>query len=158
MRAWHKYNKRRQTRNLGVVNLPANQCSGSMTFWCGSGSADPCLCLVDLDPGSGFCYFRHWPSRCRQKTNFLKKFFLLITFCRYIYIIFQRQKSKRSKKRNQGFAYYFCLLIEGSGSGSTPLWSGSGRSKKMWIRWIRIRNTAANRCSGIVQGCCFSSS
>jgi hypothetical protein len=28
------------------------QCSGSMTFWCGSGSgsADPCLCLMDPDP------------------------------------------------------------------------------------------------------------
>ncbi len=32
----------------------------------------------------------------------------------------------------------------GSGSGSIPLTSGSGsgRSKNMWIRWIRIRNTA----------------
>jgi hypothetical protein len=30
-----------------------NQCCGSMTFWCGSGSADPCLYLwlMDLDPG-----------------------------------------------------------------------------------------------------------
>jgi hypothetical protein len=33
--------------------------------------------------------------------------------------------------RNQGFSYYFCLLIEGP---------GSGRPKNM-IRWIRIRNT-----------------
>ncbi len=40
--------------------------------------------------GSGTCYFRHWPSRCQQKTNFLTQFFLLITFRRYIYIIFQR--------------------------------------------------------------------
>jgi hypothetical protein len=32
----------------------------------------------------------------------------------------------------------------GSGSGSIPLTSGSGsrRPKNMWIRWIRIRNTA----------------
>jgi hypothetical protein len=28
------------------------QCSGSMTFWCGSGSADPCLQLMDPDPDS----------------------------------------------------------------------------------------------------------
>ncbi len=46
------------------------QCCRSMTFWSGSGSgsADPCLWLLDPDPGSGFCYFRHWPSRCQQKT------------------------------------------------------------------------------------------
>jgi hypothetical protein len=48
---------------------------------------------------------------------------------------------------NQGFSYYFCMLIEGS--GSIPLTSGSGsgshgRPKNMWIRWIRIRNTAQN--------------
>jgi hypothetical protein len=31
-----------------------NKCCGSMTFWCGSvsGSADPCLCLMDSDPTS----------------------------------------------------------------------------------------------------------
>ncbi len=35
-------------------------------------------------------------------------------------------------------------MIEGSGSGSIPLTtgSGSGRPKNIWIRWIRIRNTA----------------
>jgi hypothetical protein len=47
--------------------------------------------------------------------------------------------------RNQGFSYYFCMMIEGSGtgsgSGSIPLTSGSGsgRPKNMWIR---IRNNA----------------
>ena len=38
------------------------------------------------------------------------------------------------------------MMIEGSGSGSIPLTSGSGsgRPKNMWIRWIRIpiHNTA----------------
>jgi hypothetical protein len=28
------------------------QCSGSMTIWCGSGTADPCLWLMDPDPDS----------------------------------------------------------------------------------------------------------
>ncbi len=51
-----------------------------------------------MDPGSGSCYFRHWPSRCQQKTNFLTQFFLLITFWSYIYIIFQRYKVKKSHK------------------------------------------------------------
>ncbi len=38
-------------------------------------------------------------------------------------------------------------MIEGSGSGSKALTNGSGsgsrRPKNNWIRWIRIRNTAA---------------
>jgi hypothetical protein len=46
---------------------------------------------------------------------------------------------------NQGFSYYFCMMIEESGSGSIPLTSGSAsgtwRPKNIWIR-IRIRNTA----------------
>jgi hypothetical protein len=29
--------------------LTTYQCSGSMTFWCGSGYADPCLWLIDPD-------------------------------------------------------------------------------------------------------------
>ncbi len=80
-----------------------------MTFWGGSGSADPCLWLMDPDPDpwSGCCYFRHWSSRCQQKTNFLTQFFLLITF-----------------------SYYFCMMIEGSGSGSIPLTSGSGSGSR----------------------------
>jgi hypothetical protein len=90
--------------------------------------------------GCGICYFRHWPSRCQQKTN-LKKVFLLISLWRYIYIIFQRQKvqKKSQNNRNQGFSYYYWFMIEGTGSGSIPLTSGSGseRLKNMWIRWIR---------------------
>ncbi len=101
--------------------------------------------------GSGACYFCHRPSRCQQKNNkiffflILTQVFLLITFWRYIYIIFQREKVKKSQKnsRNQGFSYYFYMMLEGSGSGSIPLTSGSGpgswRPKNMWIR---IRNTA----------------
>jgi hypothetical protein len=74
-----------------IANQSFFQCSGSMTFWCGSGSADPCLWQMDPDPdpGYGYCYFRHWSSRCQQKT-FLTQFFLLVTFWRYTYIIFQR--------------------------------------------------------------------
>jgi hypothetical protein len=51
---------------------------------------------------------------------------------------------------NQGFPNYFCLVIEGSGtgSGSIPLTNGSGsrRPKNIWIRWIqiRIRNTGSH--------------
>ncbi len=48
------YNGRRKQRSgqrtLALKKIyTKNQCSGSMTFWCGSGSgsADPCLWLVD---------------------------------------------------------------------------------------------------------------
>ncbi len=58
--------------------IRSQQCCRSMTFWCGSGSgsgsADPCFWLMDPDPGSGSCYFRHWPSRCQQKSNFCLNF------------------------------------------------------------------------------------
>jgi hypothetical protein len=53
---------------------------------------------MPLTNESGSCYFRHWPSRCQQKNNFFIKFFLLITFLRYIYVIFQRWKVKKSHK------------------------------------------------------------
>ncbi len=115
-----------------------------MKFWCGSGSgsADPCLWLMYPDPDSGFrsCYLHHWPSRCQQKTN-LKKFRLS-----HIYIIFLKINSQRESQnsRNQGFSYYFCMMIEGSGSIPLTNASRSGRPKNMWIRIrkrIRIRNT-----------------
>ncbi len=118
------------------------QCCGSMTFWCGSGSADPCLWLMYPDPGSGSCYFCHWPSRCLQKTNsflIFSAYYFLKVHLHYFSKIKSQKESQNS--RNQGFSYYFCMMIEGSGSipltnGSGP---GSGRPKNMWIRWIRIR-------------------
>jgi uncharacterized membrane protein YjdF len=60
-----------------------------MTFWCGSGSgsADPCLWIMDPDPA---IFVIDLQDACQQKTNFSTKFCLLITFWRYIYIIFQR--------------------------------------------------------------------
>jgi hypothetical protein len=61
-----------------------------------------------------------------------------------MYIIFKDKKSKKSHKAVgiKVFLTFFCLVIEGSGSGSIPLTDGSGsrRPKNMWIR-IRIRNT-----------------
>ena len=125
----HKY------RNSTGIPLPDKQCCGSMTFWCGSGSGDPCIWLMDPDP----CIFiNDIQDGCKNKI------FLLLSFWRYFYIIFQSWKSQKESQncRNQCFSYFFCLMIEGSGSGS-----GSRRPKNMWIRWIliririRIRNT-----------------
>ncbi len=91
-----------------------------------------------------------------QEISFLNVF-LLFTFWRYIYITFQRLivQMELQNSRNQGYSYYFCLMIDGSGfrsesearSRSTPLTNGSGsrsgrpKAKPLWIRWIRIRNT-----------------
>ncbi len=72
--------------------------------------------------GSGSYYFLHWPSRCQQKTNFLTQFFMLITFWSYHFSKIKSQKGSQNS-RNQGFSYYFFMMIEGSGSGSR---AGSG--------------------------------
>ncbi len=109
-------------------------CCGSVIFLDGTGSADPCLWPMDPDPDP--VYFRPWPLRRQQKTIF----FCLLpgTFWRYgHYIIFLRWKvpKKSQYSKNQGFSYYFCLMIEGS--GSVPLTNGSGSRRPKDIR-IRI--------------------
>ncbi len=40
-------NKTKKYKNVVTSWQPNYQCSGSMTFWCGSGSTDPCLWLMD---------------------------------------------------------------------------------------------------------------
>jgi hypothetical protein len=101
-----------------------------MTFWCGSGSGDPCLGLMDPGPDSDpdpaiFVTDLQVPT----KNNFLTLLFLLVTFSMI-----------------QGFLLFLHDRRIGSGSraGSIPLTSGSesgsGRPKNTWIRWIR--NTA----------------
>jgi hypothetical protein len=45
--------------------------------------------------------------------------------------------------RNQCFSYYFCFMIEGSGSISLTNGSGFGSGRPTNI-WIRIRNTGTN--------------
>ncbi len=84
--------------------------------------------------GSGSCYFRHWPSRGQQNTTgSLKKNFCLLLFeGTFTFTSFFKDKMlKRSHKtvgRKQGFSFYFCLIIEGS--GSIPLTNGSGSGSR----------------------------
>jgi hypothetical protein len=54
--------------------------------------------------------------------------FLLIGFWRFFSIIFQRQKVIKNSQNSgyQGFSFYFCLMIEGSGDISVPCANGSG--------------------------------
>jgi hypothetical protein len=90
-----------------LERYPLQQCWGSMTFWCGSGSPDPYLGLMDQDPDSTpdltpffidfkdakkifFLFFfiitcpeaHHLQSK---KFNFLLKLFVKILFCRHYF-------------------------------------------------------------------------
>ncbi len=90
---------------------------------------------MPLTNGSGSCSFCHWPSRRQQITNLKNKLLFEGTFTSFC----KDKKSKRSQNSmDQCFSYYFCLMIEGSGSRSLPLTNGTGWPKNMWIR---IRNT-----------------
>ncbi len=124
------------------------QCSGSMTFWCGSGSgsAYPFLWLMDPDPAI-FVIDLQDPSKKLICNTILSACYFLKVHLHYFLKIKSQKESQNS--RIQDFSYYLCMMIEGSGSragsGSIPLTSGSvsgsGRTKNTWIRWIRIRNT-----------------
>ncbi len=83
--------------------------------------------------GSGSSFFRHWLTRCEEK-KFLFHIFLLIEGI--FTSVFIDNNSKRS--RHHSFSYFFCLLMEGSGSVQNNEGSGSGRPKN--IR-IGIHNT-----------------
>ncbi len=100
---------------------------------------DPAIFVIDLQDAS-------------KKLIFWHNIFCLLLFEGKFTSFFKDKKLKESQNsRNQGFSYYFCMIIEGSGSragsGSIPLTPGSGslRPKNMWIRWIWIwiwiRNT-----------------
>ncbi len=134
------------------------QSCGSMTFWggTGSGSADPCLWLMDpdsdVDPDPAI--FVIDLQSANKKLMFFKNRFSAYYFLKEHFTLtsyFSKIKSQKevTSSRNQGFSYYFCLVIEGSGSRSIPLTNGSGsrRPKNIRIRRrrirIRIRNTGS---------------
>jgi hypothetical protein len=103
---------------------------------------------MDLDPDPSIFIIDLQDTNKKQilKKNFCRLLFEGTTFTSF----YKGKKSQNS--RNQGFSYYFCIMIEGSGSGASesgsgtiPLTNGYGsgyrRPKNTWIRWIRIRNT-----------------
>ncbi len=111
-----------------------------MTFWGGSGSSDPCFWQVDSDPDPAIFVI---DLQDASKKLIFNKIFSAYYFLKVHLHHFPKIKSQKESqnRRNQGFSYYFCMMIEGSGSGSIPLTSvsgsGSRRHKNMWIRWIR---------------------
>ncbi len=95
---------------------------------------DPAIFVIDL---------QHASKKLIFNTIFSAYYFLKVHLHHFSKIKIQKESQNI---RNQGFSYYFCMMIEGSGS-----WN----PKNMWIRWIRIRlrirNTAifSSVCSGI---------
>ena len=124
-----------------LFNLPISylsiQCSGSMTFWGESGSADPCFWLMDPDPAIFVIDLQDASKKQIFNTN-SAYYFLKVHLHHFSKI---KCKNESQNRRNQGFSYYFYMMIEGSESGSIPLTSGSGsgRPKNMWIR-IRMQH------------------
>ncbi len=104
--------------HLGFFFLSFLQCSGSMTFWGGSGSADPCLWLMDPDPAIFVTDLQDASKKFIFNTIFSAYYFLKVHLHH-----FSKIKSKKGSQncRNQCFSYYFCMMIEGSGS-----WSRAG--------------------------------
>ncbi len=118
------------------------QCSGSMTFWGGSGSSDPCFWLMDPDPAILVIGLQDASKKQIFNTIFSAYYFLKVHLHHFSKIKCQKESQNR---RNQDFSYYFFMIIEGSGSIPLTSGSGSGRPKNMWIR-IRNRNTDVYRC------------
>ncbi len=129
------------------VLLTYEQCCGSMAFCCGSGSAVPCLWLMDPDP---FIFVINLQD-ANKKQIFLKVFCLLLFECTFT-SFFEDKRSNRSHRtvgnsRNKVFLTIFAwwLMKKGSGSIHRKRRSGSRRPKNIWIRritiGIRIRNT-----------------
>ncbi len=92
-----------------------------MTFWGGSGSADPCLLLMDPDPSIFVTDLQDTSKKLTFNTIFSAYDFLKLHLHHFSKIKIQKESQN---SRNQGFSFYFCMIIEGS--GSIPLTSGSG--------------------------------
>ncbi len=65
------------------------------------------------------------------------------TFAIHHFSKIKKIKKKSLNSRNQGFSYYFSMMIEGSRSVPLTSRSWSRRPKNIWIWRIRIRNTAS---------------
>ncbi len=73
------------------------QCSGPMTFWCGSGSGSANHASDKwIRMRIRILLFRHWPSRPQQKTNLKTKIFCLLLFEGTFLSFFEDEKVKRS--------------------------------------------------------------
>ncbi len=88
---------------------------------------------VPVTNRSGSCYFRQWQDGNNKKNS---NFFCFLLFEATLTSVFkEKSRHKESQnRRNQGFSYYFCLVIEGFGSGSVYRANGSGSGRPKNIR------------------------
>ncbi len=89
-----------------------------MKFWRGSGSADLYLILMDPDPA----FFVSDLQDVNKKYFFSSKFFYFLKVHLHHFSKIKSHKQKSQNRRSQCFSYYFCLMIEGSGSVSLTKW------------------------------------
>ncbi len=75
------------------IVFPLGQCCGSMTFWCGSGSADPWLWLMDPDPAIFVIDLQDANQKLIYKKKFSADYFLKVQLH-----YFSKIKSKRNHK------------------------------------------------------------
>jgi hypothetical protein len=72
----------------------------------------------------------------RANVNILAYYYFCLLLFEDTFISFLKIKSQKESQnsRNQGFSYYFCMMIGGSGSGagskSIPLTNGSGSGSR----------------------------
>jgi hypothetical protein len=83
---------------------------------------------MDPDPAIFVIYLQDASKNLVFNTIFSAFWHFLKVHLHYFSKINSLRESQNT--RIQGFSYYFCMMIEGS---------GSGRPKNTWIRWIRIR-------------------
>jgi hypothetical protein len=173
-RRW-QWNKRWTQGCRGNNVYSYKQCWGSVTYWCGSGSLDTYLWLMDPAPDPDPTphptpFFSDFKDV--KKLIFFIIFFLptgtlssvlkiFMSFCRILstlcsHVVFHKFFAKIlcSNFSLQALFQLFSEKGEGSGSGSGSVHhtngSGSGRPKNMRIR-IRIPNTAHKKpCSTIL--------
>jgi hypothetical protein len=79
---------------------------------------------MDPDPAFFVIDFQDASKKLIFNTIFSAYYFLKVHLHHFSKIKCQKESQK---SRNQGFSYYFCMMVEGS--GSIPLTSGS-----IWIR------------------------
>ncbi len=100
-----------------------------MKFWggSGSGSADPCLWL--MDPAIFVIDLQDDSKKLIFNTIFSAYYFLKVHLHHFSKI---RSQKESQNSRNQGFSYFFCMMIEGSGSRSRAA-SGTDPDLYLWL-------------------------
>ncbi len=125
-------------RVIQTIQYYFKQCSGSMIFlvWIRICRSMPLTKWTRIQ----IFLFCHWPSRCQQKNNFFKSFFAYYFLKVHLRHFSKIKSPKKSLNcRNQGFSFYFCLLIKDSDpylelmDPGGPKRCGSGRSRSGYV-------------------------